>query len=155
MPYLGIQEGARIPPSPLVTSPCSIYGTSLLFLDPRIVEFEACQQVNRRKDQGVAKRPSMVPIKTKQHAITPLVLRPSMLPMKKKHHVITMFAGKEAYVGHCVCKWGAAPPPTPRCFKAKKHHIITRVCSKGRLCGLRCLPPDIFRVYPKPNSHSK
>ena len=49
------------------------------------------------------------------------VLKPSMLPKKNKHHIIAMFAGKEA--------------------------CVNQVCSKGRLCGLRCSPPDIFRVY--------
>ena len=40
----------------------------------------------------------------------------AMLPIKP--HIITMFALGESYAGHFVCKWGAAPPPTPRFLKA-------------------------------------
>ena len=74
-----------------------------------------------------------------------------------------MFAGQESCADHYVCKrGGAAPPPTPRCFKAihasnkEKTSCHHHVCRKGGLCGsLRLqigeLPPPNPPAASKPS----
>ena len=72
-----------------------------------------------------------------------------------QHHVCR----KGSLCGSLYLHMGGAAPP--RCFKAihvcnnKEASCHHQFCSRGRLCGLRCSSPDIFRIYPKPNSHCK